>query len=100
MSTTQNSREIQASPEKLYQAFTSPQALEVWMAPGDMTGKVQAQQKDRGSRLTRRTMKKAQSLRLRSWRSTWRGNKPAKNSTTFVSKPDSFAGRLPVKIYK
>jgi len=40
MSTTQASREIKASPEKLYQAFTSPAALEVWMAPGDMTGKI------------------------------------------------------------
>jgi uncharacterized protein YndB with AHSA1/START domain len=40
MSTTHNSREIQASPEKLYKAFTDPHALEVWMAPGDMTGKV------------------------------------------------------------
>ncbi len=40
MSTTQASREIKASPEKLYQAFTSPAALEIWMAPGAMTGKV------------------------------------------------------------
>lgn len=40
MSTTQTSRQIKASPEKLYQAFTSPEALEIWMAPGDMTGKV------------------------------------------------------------
>jgi uncharacterized protein YndB with AHSA1/START domain len=40
MSTTQTSRVIKASPEKLYQAFTSPEALEVWMAPGEMTGKV------------------------------------------------------------
>ena len=40
MSTTQTSREINASPEKLYRAFTNPEALEVWMAPGEMTGKV------------------------------------------------------------
>jgi uncharacterized protein YndB with AHSA1/START domain len=40
MATTQTSREIKASQEKLYKAFTSPEALEIWMAPGDMTGKV------------------------------------------------------------
>jgi uncharacterized protein YndB with AHSA1/START domain len=31
---------IKASPQKLYEAFTSPKALETWQAPGDMTGKV------------------------------------------------------------
>lgn len=40
MSTTQSSRLINASPESLYQAFTDPHALEAWMAPGEMTGKV------------------------------------------------------------
>ena len=40
MSTTQNSRLIKASPDKLYRAFTEPAALEAWMAPGNMTGKV------------------------------------------------------------
>ena len=40
MSTTHNSRVIQASPQLLYEAFTSPLALESWLAPGDMTGKV------------------------------------------------------------
>ena len=40
MSTTQNSRLIKAAPDKLYHAFTDPAALEAWMAPGDMTGKV------------------------------------------------------------
>jgi uncharacterized protein YndB with AHSA1/START domain len=40
MSTTKNSRDIRASAEVLYQAFTNPKALEVWMAPGEMTGKV------------------------------------------------------------
>ncbi|GAB3519190.1 SRPBCC family protein [Emticicia fontis] len=40
MSTTKNSRDIRASVEVLYQAFTDPKALEVWMAPGEMTGKV------------------------------------------------------------
>jgi uncharacterized protein YndB with AHSA1/START domain len=39
-STTQNSRIIHASPEIVYHAFTDPGALEQWMAPGDMTGKV------------------------------------------------------------
>jgi uncharacterized protein YndB with AHSA1/START domain len=40
MSTTQNSRDIRATPETLYRAFTDPEALAVWMAPGKMTGKV------------------------------------------------------------
>jgi len=40
MSTTRNSRLILASPQKVYEAFTSPNALETWLAPGDMTGKV------------------------------------------------------------
>jgi uncharacterized protein YndB with AHSA1/START domain len=38
--TTQNSRNIKASPETLYRAFTSPEALAVWLAPGEMIGKV------------------------------------------------------------
>ncbi len=38
--TTQNSKIINASPEKIYCAFTDPKALETWLAPGDMTGKV------------------------------------------------------------
>ena len=42
MSTTKNSKHIDASPEVLYKAFTDPKALEVWMAPGDMTGKIHA----------------------------------------------------------
>ena len=42
MSTTQSSRLINASPEILYKAFTDPAALEAWMAPGEMTGKVHA----------------------------------------------------------
>jgi uncharacterized protein YndB with AHSA1/START domain len=37
---TVNSKVIQATPEKIYNAFTNPQALQVWMAPGNMTGKV------------------------------------------------------------
>jgi len=40
LTTTQNSKDIQATQEALYQAFTSPSALEVWLAPGAMTGKV------------------------------------------------------------
>jgi uncharacterized protein YndB with AHSA1/START domain len=37
---TRNSRFIKAPPEVLYQAFTDPTALAVWLAPGDMTGEV------------------------------------------------------------
>jgi len=40
MNTSQNSKIINASPEKLYHAFTNPTSLEQWQAPGDMTGKV------------------------------------------------------------
>ncbi|MGZ3839623.1 MAG: SRPBCC domain-containing protein [Flavisolibacter sp.] len=40
MSTTQNSLFIKAPPEIIYQAFTDPSALVVWMAPGEMTGKI------------------------------------------------------------
>ena len=39
-STTRNSKLIKASPETLYRAFTHPEALAVWLAPGEMTGKV------------------------------------------------------------
>ncbi len=38
--TTRNSKFIKASQEALYRAFTDPAALAVWLAPGDMTGKV------------------------------------------------------------
>ncbi|HAH23599.1 MAG TPA: ATPase [Prolixibacteraceae bacterium] len=38
--TTRNWKVIKASPEKLYRAFTDPKALAIWMAPGEMTGKV------------------------------------------------------------
>lgn len=37
---TQNSKCIKAPQETLYQAFTNPAALAIWLAPGDMTGKV------------------------------------------------------------
>lgn len=37
---TQTSRVIKASRESLYRAFTDPGALAIWMAPGEMTGKV------------------------------------------------------------
>ncbi|MBN9385447.1 MAG: SRPBCC domain-containing protein [Chitinophagaceae bacterium] len=40
MSTTRNTKVISASPERVYRAFTSPDALEAWLVPGDMTGKV------------------------------------------------------------
>lgn len=37
---TRNSKFIKATPEALYRAFTDHAALAVWLAPGDMTGKV------------------------------------------------------------
>ena len=37
---TRNSKVINATAETIYRAFTSPTALEVWQAPGDMTAKV------------------------------------------------------------
>ncbi len=39
-SNTQNSKFIKASQEALYRAFTDPAALAVWLAPGEMTGKI------------------------------------------------------------
>lgn len=39
---TRNSRLINAAPEALYRAFTDPEALAVWLVPGEMTGKVHA----------------------------------------------------------
>ena len=38
--TTQNSLNIRATPQEIYDAFINPRALEVWQAPGDMTAKV------------------------------------------------------------
>lgn len=38
--TSVSSKWIQASPEIIYQAFQDPNALETWMAPESMTGKV------------------------------------------------------------
>src|SRR6266852_2881173 len=38
--TTRNSRVIKAPREALYRAFTDPAALAVWLAPGEMTGKI------------------------------------------------------------
>jgi uncharacterized protein YndB with AHSA1/START domain len=37
---TVNSKVIRATPEKIYKAFTNPDALTAWLAPGDMTGKI------------------------------------------------------------
>jgi uncharacterized protein YndB with AHSA1/START domain len=42
MSTTRNSKYINASPEKVYNALTGSKALETWMAPADMTAKMHA----------------------------------------------------------
>jgi uncharacterized protein YndB with AHSA1/START domain len=38
--TTTNTKFINASPEVIYNAFTDPDSIAVWMAPEDMTGKV------------------------------------------------------------
>jgi uncharacterized protein YndB with AHSA1/START domain len=38
--TTKNSRDINADAITIYQAFINPTALEVWLAPGEMTGKI------------------------------------------------------------
>jgi uncharacterized protein YndB with AHSA1/START domain len=38
--TTQNSKYIKATQEVLYKACTNPKALTVWLAPGNMYGKV------------------------------------------------------------
>src|SRR6476620_10615397 len=40
VSSTRTSRVINASPETLYRAFIDPAALEIWLAPEGMTGKV------------------------------------------------------------
>jgi uncharacterized protein YndB with AHSA1/START domain len=37
---TRTSRVIKATRETLYRAFTDPEALAVWLSPGEMTGKV------------------------------------------------------------
>lgn len=37
---TRTSRLIHASREDIYHAFLDPEALAIWLAPGDMTGKV------------------------------------------------------------
>jgi len=39
-STTENAKDMKAGSETLYRAFTNPEALAVWLAPGEMTGKV------------------------------------------------------------
>ena len=41
-SSTRTSRVIEAPIEAVFQAFSDPAALEVWMCPDDMTGKVHA----------------------------------------------------------
>jgi uncharacterized protein YndB with AHSA1/START domain len=40
MTTTKNSKLIDASAEACFRAFTDAEALEQWLAPGEMTGKV------------------------------------------------------------
>ena len=39
-SSTRNSKLIKASAEEVYRAFTDPDALVVWQAPGEMTAEV------------------------------------------------------------
>jgi len=38
--TTQNSKVIKAPREDIYRAFTDPDALAIWLAPGEMTGRL------------------------------------------------------------
>ena len=40
LGTTRNTMVINASRESLYHSFTDPEALEAWLAPGEMTGKI------------------------------------------------------------
>jgi uncharacterized protein YndB with AHSA1/START domain len=40
LASTKNSKFIKAPLEAVFNAFTDPAALGVWLAPGDMTGKV------------------------------------------------------------
>ncbi len=40
MATTTNSKIIQATRQKIYNAFTDKNALEFWLAPNNMTGKI------------------------------------------------------------
>jgi uncharacterized protein YndB with AHSA1/START domain len=40
MSTTTNQKLVRSTREAVYQAFTDPHALETWLAPGEMAGKV------------------------------------------------------------
>lgn len=37
---TKNTKVIKASPEKVYKAFTDPEALAIWLVPGEMKGNV------------------------------------------------------------
>ncbi|MFT3750231.1 MAG: SRPBCC domain-containing protein [Agriterribacter sp.] len=38
--TSKNTKIIQATPEHVYNAFTNPKALEYWLSPDGMTGKI------------------------------------------------------------
>ena len=40
MAFSRNSKFIHASPGEIYRAFTDPESLVVWQAPGNMTAKV------------------------------------------------------------
>jgi len=40
MATTTNSKIIQATSQKIYNAFTDKNALEFWLAPNIMVGKI------------------------------------------------------------
>ncbi len=47
--TTQNSRIIKASPDKIFKTLTDPKAIEIWQVPGEMTGKVHSYELKVGS---------------------------------------------------
>jgi hypothetical protein len=49
---TRTSRVIKAPREALYQAFTDPAALAVWLAPGEMTMVVTCEDRDGGTEAT------------------------------------------------
>lgn len=40
MQTSHNTKLIKASTAEVYKAFTTPELLEKWLAPGNMTGKI------------------------------------------------------------
>jgi uncharacterized protein YndB with AHSA1/START domain len=102
---TRTSRVIRAPREALYRAFTDPAALEVWLAPGEMTGKVhefdarvgggyrmslyypESEQENRGKTSEREDMYTARFVQL---------TPPARivEAITFASADPAFAGEM------